>query len=369
MLFKGTRRRSARQIAESLESVGGSLNGFTSREQTCYHARILDEHVPLALDVLSDLVLNPRMDAREVEREKLVVSDEIRDLIDSPSEYVDERIASLIWRNNAIGSPIGGTVETVSGFTTRRLRSWLRGWYRPEKMVLAAAGNLQHGKFTREVEKAFRFSDHLPRQHRRRGAFQPAGRLEIITREGMQLHISLGGLAYPYDDVRKYALLILNSVLGEGMSSRLFQNLRERKGLAYAIHSYLALASDVGLFSVYLATEPRNGSRAVRGVLRELDGLREQGLSRDELVHAKAQLKGRLMLELENMSARMMRLAQHEILLGRTISLDETIARIEEVTADQVHEIARDLFKRKKISLAVVGPARKGTFRLEDIQA
>jgi len=363
MLFKGSRRHSARQIAESLESVGGSLNGFTSREQTCYQARILDEHIPLALDILSDLVLDPRLDPVEVEREKQVVADEIRDLMDSPADYVDERLTSLIWRGHPLGRPISGTMETVSGFTSRQLRHRLRKWYRPENIVVAAAGNLHHNRFADQIEKYFRFRPGKPVSGRRSSRFPRSGAVDLIRRKGLQLHLSIGGLAYPYGHPGKYALLLLNTVLGEGMSSRLFQNLRERQGLAYAVHSFLGLASDTGLFGCYLATEPSKADRALVGVLRELDDLRENGLRGDELDHGKAQLKGYLMLGLESMSARMVRLAQQEIHLGRSVSLDETLARIEGLQADDVMRAARDLLRRDRFSLAVIGPLRKNQFQ------
>jgi predicted Zn-dependent peptidase len=304
-----------------------------------------------------------------VDREKQVVADEIRDLMDSPSDYIDERLASLVWRNNTLGFPISGTVETIANFTSRRLRARLRKWYRPENMVMAAAGNLHHDHLTRRVQKAFRFSKGIASDRRRSSSLRSSGQVEVISRKGMQLHLCLGGLAYPYGDPRKYALLILNTVLGEGMSSRLFQNLREHRGLAYAVHSYLGLASDTGLFGVYLATEPNKGRQALEATVRELDLLRERGLRDSELEHAKAQLKGHLMLGLESMSARMVRLAQQEILLGRMVGLDETTAHIEAVTADQVHAVAVELFQRKRLSLAAIGPVPDRAFGLADLQA
>jgi predicted Zn-dependent peptidase len=367
MLFKGSRRRSARQIAESLESVGGSLNGFTSREQTCYQARILDEHIPLALDILSDLVLDPRLDPVEVEREKQVVADEIRDLMDSPADYVDERLASLIWRGHPLGRPISGTIETVSGFTSRQLRYRLRKWYRPENMVVAAAGHLRHGRFAEDVARFFRFDSGGKASHRRKSGFTDTGAVKALDRKGLQLHLSIGGTAYPYGHPGKYALLLLNTVLGEGMSSRLFQNLRERKGLAYAVHSFLGLASDTGLIGCYLATEPAKARKALQGMLGELDDLRRDGLRREELEHGKAQLKGHLMLGLESMSARMVRLAQQEIHLGGSVSLDDTLARIEAVNADDVMQAARELLRRERLSLAVIGPVRRKRFQRSDL--
>jgi len=367
MLFKGSRRRSARQIAESLESVGGSLNGFTSREQTCYQARILDEHLPLALDVLSDLVLDPRLDPEEVDREKQVVADEIRDLMDSPSDYVDERLASLVWRDTPLGRPISGTLRTVSGFAPRQLRYRLRKWYRPENMVVAAAGNLHHDRFADEVERFFQFGSGDPASARRHSRFSGSGAVSVLSRKGLQLHLSVGAPAYPYAHPGKYALLLLNTVLGEGMSSRLFQNLRERQGIAYAVHSYLGLASDTGLIGCYLATEPAKAGRALDGMVRELDDLRENGLRREELEHGKAQLKGHLVLGLESMSARMVRLAQQEIHLGRSVSLDDTLARIEAVDCDDVLRTARELFRRDRLSLAVIGPVRKNQFKRSDL--
>lgn len=367
MLFKGTGRRSARQIAESLESVGGSLNGFTSREKTCYQARILDEHLPLAVDVLSDLVLHPRLDPQDLEREKRVVKDEIRDLEDTPSDYIDERIAANIWHDNTLAFPIIGTPETVSRFTQKILRAHLRGHYRPENMVVAAAGNLDHKKLFQEVERVFCFQNGSPAMNRRSSAFNPSGRLEIIPRKVKQLHLCLGGLAYPYGHPRKYALLVLNTVLGDGMSSRLFQNVREKKGLAYTVCSYLGFTSDTGLFNIYMATDPGKSRRAFKAILQELDLVRERGLREAELRHAKAQLKGRLMLGLESMSARMARLAQQEMLLDAPMSLDETKEHIDAVSAEEVKEVAQELFQRRRLSLVAIGPAQKSFFRIENL--
>jgi predicted Zn-dependent peptidase len=367
MLFKGSRRRSARQIAESLESVGGALNGFTSREQTCYQARVIDEHIPLALDVLSDLVLNPRLAPKEVERERQVVGDEIRDLMDSPSDYVDERLASLVWRGGPLGMPISGSLDTIAGFTSRQLRSRLNSWYRPERMVVAAVGHLHHARLVDHADKFFRFDQGKTAAGRKKSGFPARGAVEILSRKGLQLHLCMGGLAYHYGHPHKYALLLLNTILGEGMSSRLFQNLRERQGLAYAVHSFLTMASDTGLIGLYLATEPAKAARALQSVLHELDDLRQKGISEGELEHGKAQLKGHLMLGLESMSARMVRLAQQEIHLGKMVTLDETLTRIETVSADEVQQVAQDLLRRERLSLAVIGPVRKNLFKRSDL--
>ncbi|MCK4273070.1 insulinase family protein [bacterium] len=367
MLFKGTKHRSARQIAESLESVGGGLNGFTSREKTCYLARILDEHLPLAVDVLCDLVQNPRFDPQQLEREKLVVEDEIRDLEDSPADYIDERITTCVWRRNALGFPIMGSPETVARFTSEMLRAQLASCYTSENIVVSAAGNLDHQELVKEVEKAFSFPTGSSNVSRRNSVFDSTGQLEVLPREIKQLHLCLGGLAYPYAHPGKYALLILNTVLGDGMSSRLFQNVREKRGLAYAVYSSLDLASDTGFFQIYLATDPGKSRQAFAAVIQELDLIRERGLRKEELNHAKAQLKGRLMLGLESMGARMTRLAQQEILLGASMSLDETQERIDAVSAEQVQKVAQELFRRRRLSMVAIGPIQKDLFRAEDL--
>jgi predicted Zn-dependent peptidase len=367
MLFKGTKRRSARQIAESLESVGGSLNGFTGREMTCYRARILDQHLPLAVDVLSDLILQPRLRSEELEREKRVVEDEIRDLEDSPAEYIEERFAAIVWRGNALGRPIIGIPGTVARFTQKKLRAHLGNFYRPDKMVVAAAGNLEHEKLVEGVEGAFRFPDSPKAVSRRDSSFDDSGQLEVLPRDIKQVHLCLGGLAYPYEHPLKYALLLLNTVLGDGMSSRLFQNIRERKGLAYAVFSSLGLTSDCGLFNIYMATDASTSQEAFQAVLRELDLLKDGGLRENELSHAKAQLRGRLLLGLESMCARMTRLAQQEILLGAPVSLDETEARIDAVSAEEVQRVAQDLFSRQRLSLVAIGPVQESLYRIEDL--
>lgn len=235
--------------------------------------------------------------------------------------------------------------------------------------MVAAAGNLDHDGLVADVERAFQFPDQPARMSRRTHAFKVLGRLEILPRKVNQIHVSLGSLAYPYADPRKYALLILNTVLGDGMSSRLFQNVREKRGLAYTVQSYLALASDTGLFNIYAATEPSKARDAIRAVLQELNHLRNEGLQPKELSHCKEQLKGRLMLGLESMSARMVRLAQQEILLNAPVSLDETRSLIDAVSNEQVGAIAEELFDPRRFSMVVIGPVKDGQFSTDELRA
>jgi len=296
-----------------------------------------------------------------------VVEDEIRDLEDSPAESIEERFVSIVWRGNSLGRPIIGTPGTVARFTQKRLKSHIRNFYRPDNMVVAAAGNLNHQKFLEDVERTFRFPDQSVVKSRRRSSFDASGQLAVFPEKIKQAHLCLGGLAYPYEHPLKYALLVLNTVLGDGMSSRLFQNVRERKGLAYAVFSSLGLLSDTGLFHIYMATDPNKSREAFKEVLQQLDLLRSEGLRENELMHAKAQLKGRLMLALESMCARMSRLAQQEILLGAPISLDETEARIDAVSADEVQKVALDLFHRRRLSAVAIGPVQKDIYRIEDL--
>jgi predicted Zn-dependent peptidase len=355
MVFKGTQKRSAEEIAQSVDSVGGMLDAFTGKEMTCFNAKVLDEHLPVAVDVLSDLVLHPRLDADDIAKEKQVVLEEIKMEEDNPEYLIHELFTQSFWRGHPLGMPILGTPETVSQFSQDSVAECFGQWYAPNHLVITAAGNLEHARLVDLVESEFG------------GAARSSGRLKPAPpethasvqqrdkKELEQVHIVLGVPSYPLAHERRYAASLLNVILGGGMSSRLFQNIRERQGLAYAIESDLSPYTDSGVLSVYAGTSRESAAKLIRSVCDEFRIVRRDGVSAEELRRAKDHLKGSMMLSLESTSARMSNLARQAMYLHRFISLDEMLASIEAVSREEVHAIARDFFEPDRISLTVLG--------------
>jgi predicted Zn-dependent peptidase len=355
MVFKGTAKRTAEQIAQSVDSVGGMLDAFTAKEMTCFNAKVLDEHLPVAVDVLSDLVLHPRFDPEDIAKEKQVVLEEIKMEEDNPEYLIHELFTRNFWRGHPLGMPTLGTPETVSQFSQGALRECFAEWYAPNRAVITAAGNLEHARL---VDLAAREFEGAPRSCDAAKSAPPETRVTIEQRDKKdleQVHIVLGVPSYPLAHERRYAASILNVILGGGMSSRLFQNIRERQGLAYAIESDLSPYTDSGVLSVYAGTSRESAAQLIRSVCEEFRGVRKDGVSAEELRRAKDHLKGSMMLSLESTSARMSNLARQAMYLHRFISLDEMLASIEAVTREEVHAIAREFFEPERISLSVLG--------------
>jgi len=366
MLFKGTRRRSALEIAQSLESVGGHLDAFTGREQTCYYGRFLDEHWPQAVDVLADLVSSPLLEADQIEKEKGVVIDEISSYEDEPDELVHDLFADLIWNGHALGRSILGTRETVRRFDRGALTGYFDRRYTSRNLVVALAGSFDRDAFLDLVQRQL---------------VVPAGGEAIDgpplppfvpgvlnrPREFSQLYLCLGARSIPYDDDDRFALQVLSMILGGGMSSRLFQVVREQEGLAYSVYSYADFYRDTGLFCISLDVAPERGRRALKVVLSEVADLQRNGLRAGELESAKAQLKGSLLLGLESLSSRMSRIARNEIYFGRHIPVRELVRQVERVREEQVVEIARRSLAEGAISLVALGPLPEGAYTEQDL--
>ncbi len=355
MVFKGTKKRTAEEIAQSVDSVGGMLDAFTAKEMTCFNAKVLDEHLPVAVDVLSDLVLHPRFDPEDIAKEKQVVLEEIKMEEDNPEYVIHELFTQNFWRGHPLGMPILGTPQTVSDFSQAAVRECYSEWYAPNRAVITAAGNLEHARLVdlmaREFAGAARSTD-APK------ASPPDPRAFVEQRDKKdleQVHIVLGVPSYPLAHERRYAASILNVILGGGMSSRLFHNIRERQGLAYAIESDISPYTDSGVLSVYAGTSKESAAKLIRSVCDEFRNVRSDGVSDAELRRAKAHLKGSMMLSLESTSARMSNLARQAMYLERFISLDEMLASVEAVTREEVHTIARDFFEPERITLTVLG--------------
>ncbi len=355
MVFKGTATRSAEDIARSVDSVGGMLDAFTAKEMICFNAKVLDEHLPIAFDVLSDLVLRPRFDDEDLTREKSVVLEEIKMDQDNPDYLVHEIFTQNFWRNHPLGKPILGTRKTVSSFSRAQVAECFRRWFAPENMIVTAAGHLEHQQLRDLVAKDFgqmkpsgdRYADSAP-VPQARITTKSKGQLE-------QVHLCIGVPSYPMVHERRYGIAVLNNILGGGMSSRLFQNIRERQGLAYAVFSELSPYRDTGMLSIYAGTALEKAGQVVRSVTGEFSSLKEQLVSDEELRRAKDHLKGSLMLSLESTSSRMSNLARQEMYFGKFFTLDEIIASIEQVTREEVRDIAREFFQPDHISVTVLG--------------
>jgi predicted Zn-dependent peptidase len=355
MLFKGTTRRSAEDIAREVDRVGGMLDAFTSKEMVCFNTRVLDEHLPKAFDVVADMVLSPKFAEDEIEREKSVIIEEIGMTLDNPEDLVHELFTQNFWNGHALGKPILGTPETVSAFTREKLQKWFQQCYAPNNMVITAAGHLSHQQLMDLVTE--RFAKVEPSKNGgAEAAPQSAPHVTLRTkRELEQVHICIGAQALPMTDSRRFAVAVLNICLGGGMSSRLFQNIRERQGLAYSIFSELNSYHDTGLISVYAGTSLETTEKLVQSVLDELRRMKDEPISEEELRRAKDHLKGATLLALEGSGQRMNNLARYHIYFNRHFTAPELIALLERVTAADVQQLARGFFQSDRLAASVVG--------------
>jgi predicted Zn-dependent peptidase len=341
MVFKGTKNRRMHHIAQRMENVGGYLNAFTSKEYTCFYARCLDEHLPRALDTVLDLVLHPVFPEKEMVREKDVVVEEMKMYEDTPDEYVFDLFDKTVYGEGPMGQPVIGTEETVRSFERNTLLDFMARYYTGERMVIAVAGNVDHAKVVRLVEKALsQHGDAAANPSQREAPHIPDPVLLEVRRPIQQAHLIVGGRGVGVHDDRRIALSVLNTVLGGGMSSRLNQNIREKYGYCYNIYSFVNMHSDTGDFGVYMGTDGKKADKAVKLIRRELDKLMNRPISSTELARAKSQAKGSIMLGLENMSSRMMRIGRQELYYGRYFSLDEILDLIDAVSASEIQEAA-----------------------------
>lgn len=357
MMFKGTARRNAAEIAESLEKVGGHLNAFTGKEVTCYYAHHLDEHLPIAIDVVTDLLTGSVFDPHELAKEKAVVIEEINAVDDTPEDLIHELFYHDLFPEHTLGTSTLGTRATVSSFTREQLLAYVRRHYTSNRIVVAAAGNVQHEELLALLQGRL---DALP-QNGARVLIAPSAQrnLHSIKEDvGSQTHICLGTRALRFDDQRKFDFLTMNTLLGGGMSSRLFQNIRERHGLAYSIYSFHDFMHDTGIFGAYIGTDPAREEQAVHLLKEEIRRLRDEPVAAAELERTKNQLKGGLMLGLESTSSRMNRLAHMEIYLGRYYSLDEVLDGIAQVTSGGIQALAENLFDLEGLTLTVIRPSQ-----------
>ena len=355
MLFKGTETRSAEDIAQEIDSIGGQLDAFTSKEYAGYYIKVLDEHVPRALDVLSDVVQHPALDPDDIEREKKVILEEIKMVEDTPDDLVHELFTQAFWAGHALGRPILGTRETVEALTEAVLRDYFRRVYTAGNFVISAAGNLEHARLRDLVERTFPGIAEAGD-----GAIDapPAAApgFEVRAKDLEQSHICLGTAAYAQRHEDRYVSYVLNTLLGGSMSSRLFQNVREKRGLAYAVFSGLAAYRDTGALTIYAGCANEAVSEVIDLTVEELRGVKSAPAPEAELRRAKDHLKGSLMLSLENTASRMSNIARQEIYFDRHFGLDETLEGIEKVTALDVQRVASDLLSDGALAGTVLGP-------------
>jgi predicted Zn-dependent peptidase len=355
MVFKGTTNRSAEQIARSMDSIGGHLDAFTAKECVSFNAIVLDQHFTTAMDVLSDLVLNPLFDPQDIARERSVVLEEIKSEEDNPDYLLHETFTKRFWKGHPLGRPILGTRQTVGSLDRGAIREQFERSYTPNNMVIAAAGFLDHRRVADWVEKHFR---HLKKSNHRPAERTPRIEPHITLKNKdflEQAHLCLGVPSYPLAHEKRYGCYVLSTLLGGGMSSRLFQKIRERQGLAYSVFSELTPYRDTGSLLVCAGTSPGNVPKVLASVMEEFRDLKEKLVSREELQRAKDQLKGSMMLSLESTASRMSNLARHEMYFGRFLTLDEMIQKIEAVTAREILALAREFFQKERIALTVLG--------------
>ena len=354
MVFKGTKNRSAEVIAAQVDSIGGHMDAFTAKEYASFHLKVLDEHLPLALDILGDIVMNPLFDPVEMAKEKKVIFEEMGMVEDTPDDLVMELFAGAFWPRHPLGRPILGTRGSVDRFERGHLLSFFRRVYHSGNLVVAAAGHLKHEKVSKLVRR------HLGGLAAGNGATngsRPRPAHGIVTRrkkELEQVHVCLGGPAFPQGHEDRYVSYVLNTILGGSMSSRLFQNVRERRGLVYSISSGVTAYSDAGNLTIYAGTSLANVDQVLKLTVEELRRLKGEPVPAAELRRAKDHLKGSLMLSLENTGSRMSHLARQEIYHGRHFGLDETLRGIEAVEADDMQRVASGLF-RGQMTLSVLG--------------
>ncbi len=355
MLFKGTQRRTARQIAETMDGVGGNLNAFTDKETTCYYAKVIDRHIPLALDVLADMFLHSTFDPQELAKEQKVVLEEIKMYEDSPDDLIHDVFLQTMWRESSLGEPTIGFADTIVRITPDDLRAHMRAHYAPNSVVVAGAGNVEHERFVELVCEQFAgFEGVCGLPEPERPAATPA--TKVRYKDSEQAYVVVGTPGIDIRDERRYALSILDTVLGGGMSSRLFQEIREQRGLVYSVYSFQAAYRAAGLFGVYAGTSPSNVQACIDVVLEQFARVRTAAIDENEFHLAKEHIKGNLTLSLESTSGRMIRLGRNEFALGREVTAEEIERRIDAVTAEEVRELAGELLVENNLGLCIIGP-------------
>ncbi len=355
MLFKGTKNRTAEQIARSVDSIGGGLDAFTSKELASYNVKVLDEHLPTAFDIVSDLVRNPLFEKADIEKEKSVILEELKMEVDNPEYLIHEIFSKNFWKGHSLGRPILGTQQTIRSFDRDKLKRYYQQFYTPKNIVITAAGNLTHRRMVRLAEDQFGDLKRRP-MPKADGPPQPHAPLVFHNKNSLeQVHVYLGVPSVPMPHRERFACYILNAILGGGMSSRLFQNIREKQGLAYTVYSELSMYHDAGCMLIYAGTSPKSAGRVIDSVVDELQQMVDQPVTAEELRRAKDHLKGSFVLGLESTTSRMGNLARQELYFKRFFTIDEMLDSVERVTAPEVQKMAAQFFDPKKIAVTALG--------------
>ncbi|MEV0354336.1 pitrilysin family protein [Nonomuraea sp. NPDC050680] len=361
LLFKGTPTRDTMEISASIEGIGGEINAFTAKEYTCYYARVLDEDLPVAVDVLADVVTSSLITPDDVESERGVILEEIAMHDDDPSDVVHEQFAAALYGDSPIGRPILGTVESINELPRDRIVGYYQHHYQPCRTVVSVAGNIRHEDVVELVARAYERAGALggplePDPPRTSGpGARTQSRVKVLDRPTEQANLVLGTTGMSRTDERRFALGVLNAALGGGMSSRLFQEIREKRGLAYSAYSYTSAYADTGQFGIYVGCLPSKIDDVLKICRDEVVRVVDDGLDADEIMRGKGQMRGGLVLGLEDTGSRMSRIGKNELVYDELLSVDEVLARIEAVTPDEIAEVAADVLNRP-LTLAVIGP-------------
>jgi len=355
LFFKGTETRTAKDIAIEMDSIGGEMNAFTAQETTTYYAKVVDEHLPVVIDILSDILLHSKFDPVEMEKERKVILEEIKGVEDTPDDFIHELFTNTVWPDNSLGRPILGTKETIKALKHKDIIAYIDDYYSPKEIVISVAGNFEHGRLIELLNASF---GKLSRAGVPKKEVTPDFTRAVAVRkkqlEQVQICIGCKGLHYTHED--RFVISALNTVLGNSMSSRLFQEVREQNALAYSIYSYVTSYRDTGLLTIYAGADPSNALEVVRLVLKEVGKIKEEGITPAEETRVKNQIKGSLVLSLESSNSHMSRIARQEIYFGKYLSMDDIIKGVEKVTADQVQHLAQRLFTQENLSLTILGP-------------
>jgi len=355
MIFKGTKKRSALQIAKEFDSVGGNTNAFTTMENTCYHAKVMDTHLETMTDILSDIFLYSTFESKEVEKERTVVFQEIGMTEDTPEEYIHILSGNTYWGDNPLGRSILGPRDNILSFNSETIRDFFFRLYQPERIFISAAGNIEHDHFVNLVGQQF---ESINAGNSFPVRITPTGqsKVTIHSKDLEQIHICMGTKGLSITDPKRYAFSLINTILGGNMSSRLFQQIRENRGLAYSVYSFISSHVDTGMCGVYVGVDPKNAKETIKVILNEILKLKKIPVDSTELRSAKEYTKGNLMLASESIDNQMVRLAQNEIHFGRYIPLQEVVNKIEEVTADDIIDLASTLFDNDQLAITLLGP-------------
>jgi predicted Zn-dependent peptidase len=367
MIFKGTNTRSSLEIAKELDAIGGLSNAFTGIEYTCFHSRVLDKHLPVLAEILSDIFLHSTFDSQELNRERQVILQEINMVEDTPDEQIHVLFSKLFFMNHPLGMPVLGTPQSVSAITKDTILGHIRQFHTPERILVVAAGNVDHESLVERFRALFEGLDHGEAPPRQRDAPQSHAGVLSTHKDLEQVHICLGGSAPYLSSQARFAAAVLNTILGGNMSSRLFQEIREKRGLAYSIYSFLASYMDTGMLGIYLGTDRKEVNRALKVINREIKNIQRGDISKADLDATKEHLVGSILLGSENTDSRMMRVAKNEYVFGRYIPYEEVVDQLEKVRVEEVLAVAKESFAAGRVSLTTLGPIREEDLDLTNL--